>query len=303
MSKIGFALVIVGSLLIAGFALHRESAVAAAGPCNPANADISGPEQQLFAGVNAWRMSNYGVPAMQLSAPANKAAQWYAEQTVLGLTNPSYHLDAYNRNQIGRLQDCGYDPYWSGGSGEALAFVASDTEALAWITNPTPGHQNGVQAQVPWQCAGVGFASNSGAGGVEYAWVVVVAQYGSSDCPQPVTGPPPGSTLTPGITVTATNTPTSTPTMTPTPMPTATANYNTQITLMAGWNLVTLPAGPLGDILDTASQCFSAVYQADGDHWLRYVLGAPAYANNLSLSSGGAFWILGTETNCGIVRI
>ena len=87
--------------------------------------------------------------------------------------------------------------------------------------------------------------------------------------------------------------------MTPTPS----ANYNGQIRLNPGWNLVTLPAGPLADILDTARGCFSAVYQMEGDHWRRYVPDAPAYASNLSSSTGGPFWVLGTEANCGLIRI
>jgi hypothetical protein len=73
--------------------------------------------------------------------------------------------------------------------------------------------------------------------------------------------------------------------------------------LYSGWNLVTLPVGPLSDILDTARQCFTAVYQANGDGWLRYLPGAPAYASNLAASNGTPVWILGTDANCGPVRI
>jgi hypothetical protein len=312
---------LAGTLL----ALQHESAAAAAGPCNPTSGGVSGPEQQLISGVNAWRLSAFGAPPMELSAPAVNAAQWYAEQVVLGNANPNNHGDAYGRNWAGRLADCGYDPFWSNGSGEALGLFLANSEptgatAIDAIANITagsgPNHSSGVQAPVAWQCAGVGFASNPAASGnsFRYVWVVVVAQYASSDCPQPVTGggggdtpTPPTSTGTPTSTATSTPTntptPTSTPTRTPTPSPTPNANYGATITIADGWNLVTLPAGSLSDILDTARQCFSAVYQPEGDHWLRYVPGAPGYANNLTVSTGGVYWILGTGANCGAVRI
>jgi hypothetical protein len=75
------------------------------------------------------------------------------------------------------------------------------------------------------------------------------------------------------------------------------------VTLYSGWNLVTLPPGPLTDILDTARQCFTAVYQANGDGWLRYLPGLPVYASNLAASNGTPVWILGTDANCGPIRI
>lgn len=73
--------------------------------------------------------------------------------------------------------------------------------------------------------------------------------------------------------------------------------------IVQGWNLVTLPPGSLDDILDTARRCFSAVYVPERDGWLRYVPAAPGYVSDLSASSGGVFWILGTDANCGAVRI
>jgi hypothetical protein len=74
------------------------------------------------------------------------------------------------------------------------------------------------------------------------------------------------------------------------------------VTIHQGWNLAYLPAGRLDDILDTARQCFDAVYKPGGNGWLRYVPGAPAYVSNLQQSLGEVFWIEGTA-ECGAVRI
>jgi len=57
---------------------------------------------------------------------------------------------------------------------------------------------------------------------------------------------------------------------------------------------VTLPTGPIADLLGRAGGCFTSVYQQQGDHWLRYSPLVPDYANNLVSSGGGAFWINGT---------
>ena len=82
----------------------------------------------------------------------------------------------------------------------------------------------------------------------------------------------------------------------------AQANFGVTVTINAGWNLVYLPLGGLADILDTARQCFDAVYKPSGTGWLRYVPGAPAYVSNLQQSLGEAFWIEGTA-NCGTIGI
>jgi hypothetical protein len=55
--------------------------------------------------------------------------------------------------------------------------------------------------------------------------------------------------------------------------------------------------------LHRAKGCYSAVYQQQGDRWLRYAPGVPAYANNLHTLNGGAFWVEGTAENCGLIQL
>jgi uncharacterized protein YkwD len=233
MRKLTLVLALVGPILgaVGMFVVSsEETAAAASGPCDTSNYNAGPNEQQLFGQVNSWRASAMAMPAMQLSAPASKAAQWFAEAMIAGTT--SSHSDQNGRSWVQRLRDCGYDSYWAGGSGEALAgfgssdpnFGSTPEQALANMTASTPGHQNGVQAAVPWQCAGVGYWMNSNpkVGQLRYAWVVIVAQYSSTNCPQAVAGgggtPAGTSTATPG-TPSATATPTRTPTPSPTPTP------------------------------------------------------------------------------------
>jgi len=228
MRKLPLVLFLAGLVLVSVgvfVASSGQTASAASGPCDTANFGVGANEQQLFDQVNAWRASTMAMPAMQLSAPASKAAQWFAEAMIAGTT--SGHNDQYGRTWVQRLRDCGYDSYWSGGSGEALAgfgssdpnFGSTPEQALANMTASTPGHQNGVQAAVPWQCAGVGYWTNPNpkVGQLRYAWVVVVVQYNSTNCPQAVAGG--GSTPSPTSTSMATSTPTRTPTHSPTPTP------------------------------------------------------------------------------------
>lgn len=73
--------------------------------------------------------------------------------------------------------------------------------------------------------------------------------------------------------------------------------------LGVGWNLVVLPAGPVQQVLARANGCYQAVYRWDGSRWLRYMPGAPAYANNLWTLDGGTFWVEGTTANCGLVTL
>jgi hypothetical protein len=104
--------------------------------------------------------------------------------------------------------------------------------------------------------------------------------------------------------LTNTPTPTATPTNTPTPSPTPTLRADgAKITLYPGWNLVMLPAGPIGDILYRARGCFTAVYQQQGNQWLRYSNDVPPYARNLVTSNGGAFWIEGAAASCGLIAL
>lgn len=226
-------ILIVGLLVVAlggCFVVIRWSAPAdAAGqPCDTLNAGVSPQEQQLFDAVNSWRAGNLGQPPMQLSGPANRAAQWFAEAMIAGDT--SGHTDQYGRQWAQRLIDCGWVLNIS--SGEALAgfgssnqaYGSTPAEALAIMTDLTPGHQNGVQAPVPWECVGVGYWTNPSPafGEFRYAWVVVTTGYKVTGCPEPGGGPPEPPTKTP----TATRTPTPTATPTPTiPGPRVVAPY------------------------------------------------------------------------------
>ncbi len=241
---------------------------------------------------------------MAASAPANWAAQIHAEAIASG--QASGHTDALGRSWQQRLLDCGYPSnYVYYGSGEALAaFITqqpggSAGDALASITSSQPGHQNGAQAPVPWECAGIGYASSSGA--FKHVWVVVVASAPSpSACPQQVSGTAPTTTAT--APATPTPSPTATPSPTPSPTPTARPGAPS-VYLGAGWNLVVLPPGPPGLVLARAAGCYRALYQWDGSRWLRYLPGAPDYANNLWTLNGGALWIEGTAANCGLVTL
>lgn len=190
----------------AGLAPGAMSSGAAVGPCDPVQETLTVPRAELGELVNEWRMANLGQPPAAFSRPLDLAAQWFAEQAVQGRT--SGHIDAYGRNWVARLQDCGYDPSWAGGSGEALAtFFAQEgagrtpTDALRRLTAPDPGHSNVVQAPVRWQCLGVGYARNEAATGTARAhvWVVVMAQYASATCPQPdsMPSPSPSPTVSP----------------------------------------------------------------------------------------------------------
>jgi hypothetical protein len=158
-------------------------------------------------------------------------------------------------------------------------------------------------------CAGVGVYRNSE--GTAVAWVVVLAQYDDGvPCPEPVSvsqaggSPSPGASASPSpsMSPTATNTPTVTPS--PTPTTTPAARFDATLELAPGeWNLVTLPAGPLAEVLARAEGCYVAVYQLQGGEWLRYAPGVPAYARNLVTSDGGAFWIMASDEDCGEIDL
>jgi uncharacterized protein YkwD len=318
------ALLVLGAAMMAAIGMvtwsltTTDGARAAPGPCVTSQAHVSTPEEALFNGINGWRAGALGAPPMTLSGPVNEAAQIFAEAMIAGST--SGHLDSYGRTWVQRLIDCGYSPYWSNGSGEALAGFGSSNpsvgstpgEALASMTNTTPGHQNGVQAPVAWACGGVGYATNPNPapGQLRHAWVVVVAQYSSTACPEPGVGSgPPTSTSTATTTITTTIVPTNTPTKTPSPTPTATptpvAEFGVTITVCGGWNLLTMPVtGEIDAVFDTALLDVAAIYLQNGETWLRWAPGVPAYARNLShVSSGDVLWIYRPEPSCEDIEL
>lgn len=301
---------LVAGVLAVAISLQGAPARAAAGPCGTSHDAISGEEQELLGLLQSWRNSNLPVSStLEPSGALNAAAAWFAEWQITNGT-PGGHGDGYGRTWVQRAIDCGYSgttggqPYASG-SGEGTYAMASSggisvgpSQAISGITYPGSGVYAWTSSSgLPFKCVGVGVARN--AAGTAVAWVVVVAQY-PAGLPCPGGGSGGGTTAT----NTPTMSPTPWPTPSPTPSPTPTARADgAKVILGAGWNLTTLPPGPVEQVLARASGCYRAVYQWYGERWLRYVPGAPQYANNLQTLNGGALWIEGTAANCGLVQL
>ena len=313
-------LTMAAGLALAAFALRGTPAGAAPGPCGTTHDSLSAEEQEFLGLLQSWRNSHLSVSTtLQTSGALNAAAAWFAEWQV---NNGSLggHNDGCGRTWVQRSIDCGYSlatsggQYYASGSGEGIWAVASSgnasvgpSQALAGMA----GHSgSGIYAWTPssppFKCVGVGVARNTA--GTAVAWVVIVAQYPTSQpCPGGTGG---GGTSTVGTTATGsptstlTPTPTSTPSPTPTQPPTPTAQPGAPSVLIgAGWNLVSLPVGAPGQVLARAQGCYRVVYQFQEGQWRRYSPDLPAYANNLQTLSGGAFWIEGTAANCGLVKL
>ena len=315
-----FALLLLAAVFAAAIGLRQRdsTANAAAGPCNPQSADISAEEAQLFGLVQQWRDASLpGQAPLQLSGPLDAAAAMFAEYEASGGLNGG-HIDNLGRDWAQRASDCGYPglepPTQYYGSGEGIYAVSSSQQlnigpiqALAGITYPGSGV--GIDTPPgydPAKCAGVAVSRN--ASGTSVAWVVVIAQWASSQqCPSPVSAQGGGGTTpSPSATASPTSTPTMTPTPSPTPSPTPTprADGATLTLNPGGWNLVTLPAAnSLPNLLYRATGCFSEVYQQQGAIWFDYAPGLPAYANDLTSSNGGAFWIKATAQACGTIHL
>jgi hypothetical protein len=308
-----------GASLLAVALVLGFQPTAAAGACNPTSAGVSAEEQQFLLLLQQWRQANVapGV-TMQLSGPLNRAAAWFAEYQVANGMQGG-HTDNFGRTWVERAVDCGYDSFWSGGSGEGVYARAGSavqhidpSQAMAGITYPGSGVYIPLfTASAPPKCVGVAVARNPTSTAV--AWVVVIAQYpAAQSCPEPITGvtesggdpSSPSPSASPSSTATNTPTPTPTNTPTPTPSPTPLAHYGATLAISSGWNLVTLPPGPIADVLARAGGCFTSIYEQDGDHWLRYSPLVPGWANNLANSNGGAFWINGTGAQgCSRIQI
>ena len=114
-------LFVLGMVLLAGARALDGDRAQAAGPCGTANDGVIAKEQQLFELVNSWRASNLGQPAMQMSHPANKAAQWLAEEIAAG--RAWGHDDQYGLVWYHRLIYCGFSDVVVS-SGEGLAAFA-----------------------------------------------------------------------------------------------------------------------------------------------------------------------------------
>jgi len=276
---------------------------AAAGPCGTSHDALDADETAFLALLQQWRDTNLSVSSpLQPSGALNAAAAWFAEyQATHGA--PGGHYDNVGRSWGQRALDCGYTGTTSTGqsfallgSGEGVFGVAasgavalSPAQALSGITYAGSGvYMWTSSTNLPAKCVGV--ATSRNAAGTAVSWVALIAQYPAGQaCPGAIAGPSP--------TVPATATPTVTPT--PTPSPTPTVRYGVTVTIAKGtWALVTLPAGHMTDVLARAQGCFEAVYQWQADGWRRYAPGVPGYANNLTVSNGGAFWIRGSSASC-----
>lgn len=311
-----FALLAAMALTVVAL-LQREDARAQSGLCDTDSAAVTAEELEFVAGLQNWRDHVfYPVVQLQLSEPLNKAAAWFAEYQVAAGA-PGGHSDNLGRSWSQRAKDCGYDSYWADGSGEGIAAFASSQ-----LIDPSPDDALGVMTaedgggvyipplggSSPVKCVGVAKARS--ADGKKAAWVTVLAQYpAGSDCPgaggTPDGSPTPTATATtPSPSPSASPSSTASPSPSASPSPTSTVKppkYFLPLNLAPdGWALVTLPTGPIADVLGNAEGCFAAVYQLAGpDDWTRYAPDAPPYASNLTWSAGGAFWILGNGVNCG----
>lgn len=238
---------------------------------------------------------------LSVSAPLNAAAAGYAQYLIDHPGASGHYADGgtYGRAWADRAIQCGY-PSSTAAGGEGLAVVqgsgpvsVSPQEALN-IMAAEPGGGANVPSSVGPQVRCVGVAKLTAPNGHEVAWVALLFGIWSGSCPQSVTGgAPPPSTSTASTT---------TPSPTPSPTPTQRAD-GASVEILAGWNLVVIPAGKIDEVLYRAKGCFRSVYQQDGNRWLRYSPDAPAYASNLRTSNGGVFWVEGTAANCGRVPL
>ncbi len=309
------------SAVAALFIATRGEEVRAAGPCGTTHDAVDSEEQEFLQVLQSWRAtSGVSNEPVQLSGALNKAAAWFAEWQIANGA-PGGHHDSSGRNWVQRAIDCGYTGQTSGGqnyasgSGEGIYAVAGSSlpnvgpqQALQGMISQGPGHSgiymSGSQS-LPAKCYGVAVRRSNNA----VAWVVVIAQYpAAGSCPggsgrvATATSTTATASATATSTATPTSTPTATPTATPSPTPTPRAD-GAAVTLYEGWNLVTLPAGPVTQVLARADGCYRAIYQQQGDRWLRYSPDVPAYANNLQTLNGGAFWVEGTAEDCGLIQL
>lgn len=305
---------LLAGLALAGFAARNTATPAEAiAPCvahTPSPDDLA-----LLSLVQDWRSQNVAGAAgtnLATTPSLNAAAKGYAQY--LADYGGSGHF-ADGSAPWTRAQQCGFATNSSGqaAGGEAYGRGSTPSDALSHMVQVVAFEGAGAglmtsatKGGYPVHCTGVAHATT--ADGSKTHWVVLLfARDGA--CPGAATAPTatntatigvPTSTATTGIpaataTKTATPTATATPTLNPTPTaPLSLANYGITLTLSPGWNLITLPEGPLADILDVAKECYAAVYRLDGAGWARFAPDAPAYVNSMSWSSRDAFWLEST---------
>lgn len=281
--------------------------------CGTSHDALNTDEAKMVGLVQQWRNDNVANPGpLQVSGVLNRAAAWFAQWQVDNGV-PGGHSDNLGRSWAQRIQDCGYDGYWYMGSGEAVTGIksqggANDSRMYIWpddalrqMTYPGSGLRNPGTAGSPVKCIGVAVVQQE-PGGRAVSWVVVVMQFDKGlDCPE-AQGAVAGPSASPSPSASPNPSPSPSPSPSPTVMPAATFGVSLSL-VPAQWNLVTLPAGQLENILARAAGCYDAVYQLHGGEWRRYAPGVPAYARNLSVSDGGAFWIRATSRACGTIQL
>jgi hypothetical protein len=305
-------LVILGAGVMAAcglltFAATRTERADAAVSCQ---AHQNTAEELQFIGLlQSWRDQNIpGSFPLTRSISLNKAAGYYANFLANNAGAAGHFADG--NDWVGRAQQCGY-PVPAGGEGLAVVEASQPVSVSASQALSIMASEGGGGIHIPSNVGAdvkcVGAAKAVSSDGRKVAWVTLLFATWTGCADPDTSGSPPAassSTATPTSSSTATSTATATPTKTPTPTPTATptpvANYGISLSICAGWNLVTMPvAGPVDDMFDTARQDVAAIYLQNGETWLRWAPGVPAYARNLNqVSSGDVLWIYRSEPSC-----
>lgn len=276
--------------------------------CDTATAGLDGEEQQMLQLINAARVTE-GLPALAVSPSLSRAAAWYSEDTQDGQV-AAPHEDSLGRFPSERAQDCGYPG--SAGENWAWGFGGASSTFDAWMGSS--GHRANILNSF-YKVVGIGRYGS--------AWTLNFGAIDDSNSPPPQPTPTP-TTHSPAPTNTpaATNTPASTQapsTQTPTPEPTQAsparlepsgartvptttttvrnaprADESRALEMSQGLNLVTYSgkSRPIADALGALGPNVRWVYTWDGEQWLRYFPGSPAYVNSLtSLEQGQAYFI------------
>ena len=306
-----------GLVALGGSRLQHASAVIS---CPPHSNTAE--EMQFLGLLQQWRDANIAGSHTLTRSISLNAAAWHYARFLADTPGAGGHFAEPGYTGAGawakRAIDCGYNVA-AGGEGlavvEASSVVTVSPSSAIAIMASHQGSGIWVPANVGADVKCVGAAKATSADGRKVAWVTLLMATWTS-CPDPATstiaGPPSvtatstsTNTTTPTKTPTNTPTPTATPTPTPTATPTPVANYGFTINVCGGWNLVTIPtSGATDDMFDTARDKLGAVYLANGETWLRWAPGVPAYARNLSqVSAGDVLWIYRTEPSCADVSM
>jgi hypothetical protein len=223
MKRLLFAGAAIAMLAVLSVAMLHSHASASSGPCGTSHDGVDSEEAQFLGMLQAWRDSHLSPSThLEQSGALNAAAAWFAEDLV---THGAIggHGDSKGRSWVQRAADCGYDPFFSQGSGEGVYALSSSivlnvgpTQAIAGITYPG----SGVYIQTPdasWPAKCVGVAVYRNAARTSVAWVAVIAQFPKDQaCPASTASSPPPATMSPSPSSPSPS-PSPTPTRTPTP--------------------------------------------------------------------------------------